>query len=88
MDKQDVIKMATYFVENSEYNLIPKEIALSDTVVGMKIFETPIFAFGAADDEYFRILKEPSVTPDKREYKNIYEYCKACLDKRGHYILT
>ncbi len=61
MNKQDVIRIATYFVENSEYNLISKEIALSKTVVGMKIFEAPIFAFGAANDEYFRSLKEPSV---------------------------
>lgn len=49
MDKKDIIKMATYFMENSEYNLMPKEIALSEMVVGMKIFETPIFAFGAAN---------------------------------------
>lgn len=61
MDKQDIIKMATYFVERSEYNSIAKEIALSETVIGMKIFEAPIFAFGAADDQYFELLKESSV---------------------------
>ena len=61
MNKQDLIKMATSFLESSEYNHVPKEIALSETVVGMRIFETPIFAIGAADDEYFRVLKEPSV---------------------------
>lgn len=60
MNKQELIKMASCFVENSEDNLITREIALSDTVVGMKIFEAVIFAFGVADDEYFRLLKYPS----------------------------
>lgn len=60
MNKQDLIKMASYFVENSEDNIITKQIALSETVVAMKMFEAPIFAFGAADDENFRLLKDPS----------------------------
>lgn len=60
MDKQDLTKIASSFVENSKDNLISKHIALSETVVGMKMFEAPIFAFGAADDEYFRLLKESS----------------------------
>ena len=61
MDKKDIVKMATYFAEKSEYNLIPKEVALSETVVGMKIFEAPIFAFGVAEDKYFELLKKPSI---------------------------
>jgi len=61
MDKDTIIQRATFFVENSEYNLIPKEIALSETVVGMKIFEAPIFAIGAADDKHFLLLKESSI---------------------------
>lgn len=60
MNKQDLIKMASDFVENSKDNIITKEIALSDNVVGMKIFDAPIFAFGAADDEYFKLLKNTS----------------------------
>jgi len=59
MDKKDIVQMARNFVENSEYNLIPKEIALSEAVVGMKIFEAPIVAFAAANDNYFKVLKEP-----------------------------
>ncbi|MTK13535.1 MAG: epoxyqueuosine reductase [Clostridiaceae bacterium] len=59
MDKQDIIKMATHFVENSEENIITKQIALSENVVGMKIFDAPIFAFGDVNDEYFKLLKEP-----------------------------
>jgi epoxyqueuosine reductase len=61
MDKQDLIKMASNFVENSKDNIISKQISLSGSVVGMKIFEAPIFSFGLADDEYFKILKKPSV---------------------------
>ena len=49
MDKRDLIKMATDFVEDSDYNRIPKEIALSETIIGMKIFEAPLLAFGAAE---------------------------------------
>ena len=60
MEKQDLIKVASYFVENSEDNYITKQIAISENVVGMKIFDAPIFAFGAADDEYFKSLKKPS----------------------------
>jgi len=60
MNKQDLIEAASYFVENSEDNYITKEIAISENVVGMKIFESPIFAFGAADDEYFELLKNPT----------------------------
>ncbi|GFN37079.1 4Fe-4S binding protein [Tepidimicrobium xylanilyticum] len=60
MDKQYLIKIAEDFVENSEDNYISKEIAISENVVGMKIFGTPIFAFGSADDEYFTLLKQPS----------------------------
>lgn len=61
MNKQGLIKAAEYFVENSEDNYITKEIAISGNVVGMKIYEAPIFAFGDAEDEYFTLLKQPSV---------------------------
>lgn len=60
MNKQDLIKIAEDFVEHSEDNYITKEIAISENVVGMKIFDAPIFAFASADDEYFTLLKQPS----------------------------
>ncbi len=60
MNKQDIIKIAADFVENSEDNYISEQIAISENVVGIKIFEAPIFAFGAPNDEYFSLLKEPS----------------------------
>ena len=61
MDKQAIVKIAGDFIENAKGNYIAKETAISDNVVGMKIFEAPIFAFGSADDEYFTRLKEPSI---------------------------
>lgn len=60
MNKQDIIKSAANFTQNSEDNYITKGLAISEKVVGMKIFEAPIFAFGDADDEYFKSLKNPS----------------------------
>lgn len=61
MNKQDLIKMASYFVENSEDNIISEQIAVSEKAAGTRIFDAPIFGFGAADDEYFQSLKDPSV---------------------------
>jgi epoxyqueuosine reductase QueG len=64
MNKQDLLQIASSFVKNSEDNHITNDIALSKNVVGLKLFETPIFAFGAADDTYFRILKDKNVIGD------------------------
>lgn len=61
MNKQDIIKTAADFVENSEDNYITKQNAISENVEGMKIYEKPILAFGSPDDEYFASFKEPSV---------------------------
>lgn len=60
MNKQDLIKAAESFVANSPDNYIPAEIALSEKVVGLRIFDDPIFAFGAAEDEGFGQLKNPA----------------------------
>ncbi len=61
MDKQYLIKTAEDFVEHSQDNYITNEIAISENVIGMKIFDAPIFAFGSVADEYFTLLKQPSV---------------------------
>lgn len=60
LNKHNLVFMASHFVENSEENVITKDLALSETIIGMKIFEAPIFAFGAADDEYYELLKGSS----------------------------
>jgi len=60
MNKQELIKAAESFIAHSPDNYIPAEIAISNKVVGLKIYDAPIFAFGAADDEGFGLLKNPA----------------------------
>ncbi|MCX5839746.1 MAG: 4Fe-4S binding protein [Deltaproteobacteria bacterium] len=60
MNKNDLIKVASDFVEKAEDNLISKEVAISENVVGIRIFQTPLFACAKADDEKFYLLKDPS----------------------------
>ncbi|MBZ9634500.1 4Fe-4S binding protein [Clostridium sp. FP1] len=61
MNKQILIKMASDFIENSRENYITNEIAISQNVVGMKIFEAPIFGVASSEDKYFTSFKEPSI---------------------------
>jgi len=56
MEKELLIKMAQDYIKNSKDNYI-----VSDGLVEFRIFDAPIFAFGSADDEYFKLLKQPSV---------------------------
>jgi len=72
MNKQDIIKIASDFVENSEYNYISNEIAISKNVVGMKIFETPIFGFAASDDEHFTLFKDPTIIGEHFMLPNVW----------------
>ena len=60
MEKQELIKSAGHFVENSQDNYISKEKAISEEVVGMRIYDAPIFGFASAEDECFKSLKQPS----------------------------
>ncbi len=60
MNKQDLIKTAETFMGHAQENVISEETAISKQVVGLKLFDAPIFAFGAADDKYFELLKQPS----------------------------
>ena len=61
MNKLKIIKLSQEFVRNSELNYVSKDLAISEELIGMKIFEDPIFAFGSADDEGFEMLKNPEV---------------------------
>ncbi|ATW26165.1 4Fe-4S binding protein [Candidatus Formimonas warabiya] len=61
MLKEDIIQIAGHFFNNSDDNIISEQVALSKNVVGMKIFKTPLIAFGAADDKLFNSLKDPSI---------------------------
>ena len=64
MDINDLIKSAARFLEESELNYISKEIAISEEVVGLKIFNEPIFGVSSVDDDYYNFLKNPSIIGD------------------------
>lgn len=59
MNKNELESAAQKFLLNSSNNYISKDNALLEYYVGMKIYENPIFAFGRADDEYFKKFKNP-----------------------------
>ncbi|MBU3189985.1 4Fe-4S binding protein [Clostridium bowmanii] len=61
MNKENLLKIASEFVYRSKENYIIKEIAISENVVGMKIFEAPIFGYASSEDECFTLFKKPSV---------------------------
>ncbi len=60
MDQQMIIHAAEQFIDNSPGNLIQKEFALSDVIIGTKIFERPLIGFSSANDPIFLKLKEPA----------------------------
>jgi len=61
MDKNKIITIAENFISNSPNNFITKEVALNPQCVGLKIYEAPIFAFGAANDEIYTKYKSSDV---------------------------
>jgi len=61
MNKTDIITLAENFISNSPDNYITKEAAMHPKYTDMKIYETPILAFGAADDELYTQYKSADV---------------------------
>jgi len=61
MTKHEIIKNAEKFVEESPGNYISAEAAISAEYLGMKIYDSPIFAFGCANDELYEKYKSPDV---------------------------
>lgn len=59
MNKEKLIELASDFIEASDYNYVKKELALSEDIAGMKIFNSPILGFGSTSDETFQLLKNP-----------------------------
>lgn len=59
MTKDQIIEIAHNFTVNSEYNYIPKNLALEPGLSGLKLFDAPLFAFGSAHDPLFQALKNP-----------------------------
>lgn len=60
MDRESIISLATTFVEDAPANRVAAELAISEELVGMRMFQAPIFGFGAAADPYFQKLQEPT----------------------------
>lgn len=58
------MKDAEVFLLNDEQNCIGEDIALSPEVVGLRIFDAPIFAVGDADDPMFAALRASNVVHD------------------------
>lgn len=61
MNKQNLINLSKEFINNSRLNVITEKVAISDNVIGMKIYEFPLIGIGNADDNYFNLFKEDSV---------------------------
>ncbi len=60
MDRESIVSRATAFVEDAPANRVTAELAISEELVGMRMFQAPIFGFGAAADPYFQKLQEPA----------------------------
>lgn len=60
MDKKEIIKNASIYMENANDNYINEKYSISKTIIGTRIFDKPLFSFGAAADGLFNKLKEPA----------------------------
>jgi len=61
MDKNTIIDLALDLTENSPLNYISSEDAITPACAGMKMFDSPIFAFGCANDELFFQFRSPKI---------------------------
>lgn len=61
MDRQEIIRLANRFLCDSGYGRIGADVAISGQVVGLELFDPPLFAFGSAADPLFERLKDPDV---------------------------
>lgn len=59
MNREELIESAARYVAESPENLIQKEYAISQDLIGMRMYAEPLFAFGSADDPLFEELKTP-----------------------------
>jgi len=61
MTKNKIITNAAKFTAESFGNYVSAETAISSKYVGIKIFDSPIFAFGCVDDELYIKYKSPDI---------------------------
>jgi len=61
MTRELIIESAARFTLESPANYVSEEKAMDPKYVGMKMFEPPIFAFGAPSDDLYATFKSPEV---------------------------
>ncbi len=59
MNKEELIKRVSNYINESPENIIQKEYAISQDLVGMRMFGEPLIAFSLAEDPLFEELKAP-----------------------------
>lgn len=59
MDRQELIQYAAAYTERSPGNFVSAADAISEDLVGMRLYDPPKLAFGSAADEQFLTLKRP-----------------------------
>jgi epoxyqueuosine reductase QueG len=64
MTKEIIISRAEEFTRESPLNYIASGIALAPECSGLRIFDTPIFAFGDAGDEIYLRYMSPEIIGD------------------------
>lgn len=58
---QDLTELISDFVQNDVGNYVPADRALRPDIVGMRLFDRPLVAFGSARDSLYAELKRPGV---------------------------
>ena len=61
MRTNDITTIVEGFISDSPHNYISKDVALRPKYINMKIFEAPLTAFGAAEDELFNKYKSSNI---------------------------
>jgi len=61
MTRTELISRARKFTEEAPGNYISAEAAIAPEYAGIRIFDSPIFAFGCPDDELYLKFKSPDV---------------------------
>lgn len=59
MEKNELRRMAAAYVEAAEGNRVQPQDAIEPRLVGMRLFEAPLMAFGNADDPLFAQMQRP-----------------------------
>lgn len=61
MNMDELIESATEFLNACPDNYVKCEDAVNESLIGMRIFDDPVFAVGNADDRLFVKLRDPKV---------------------------